>query len=339
MALTASLAPTTGTTTTSPTLGTRIASSSKAAVTIPSAVSSIDPVTVMASKDPELAARVKKTRDSLYSSAKTDQMGLCKTMDGFFPYGIDVECRLRQFSHDASPFRKGIVYVFQHDLVTGQSALSLRAVDGIAQMLAYELNVPLNEARARVAGDFTRAYGKTPEQHRAKVLAEASKSASPTRLATASEPTVTATQITSPTRVITSPATATTPSTSPGVLVPIPPPLPMPQPMPQPMPMPQIPPGGVTPMPRPTGPSPFQDPAQNGGYAPVCPEGQVLTEAGCAPLTPPQPQQPPAQPSPTPGSIQVAGTEVPYWALGVGGLALAGGLGFFFFGRKKGRRR
>lgn len=285
----------------------------------------IDPVAVALQKDPALGARMVKTRESLLRAAREDKLKLCVGDMGFSPYGYEVECARRQYVHEGGPFRQGVVYSFQADMGSGDYDLSLRAVDGIARLLVHDIKVPYEEALANISKDFTRAYGMSPLDFKAKRVAEATQTM-------VAKPVSTTTS--EPTRTIKS-AQATITPTAPASISTVPAiPIPLPKttrPVPtttQPLFSQQI-----TPMPRPTGPDPFQ--TQQGGQTVVPPCGP----GGCGPTPTPTPTPPPA---PTPASesgITVGGKTVPTWALGLGGVALLGGIGFALYSRKKGGRR
>lgn len=105
-------------------------------------------------------------RKLLYDSAATDGIRVCdfsKDPAGtFYPYGYDVECRIRHARAQNSAFRQGIHWVFQHHQSTGQRGLSDEMIGPITQLLVEEAKMSEPEALQIVLDHYSYVYGSTP---------------------------------------------------------------------------------------------------------------------------------------------------------------------------------
>jgi hypothetical protein len=116
---------------------------------------------------PSVADTLQKMRDLLYDSASRDtHPPLCDfsrdPADTWYPYGEDIECRIRHARSPGSEFRKGIHWVFQHDWSTKQQEHSDQLVAPLIQLLSDEAMLQEAEARKIVVDHYAYVYGHFP---------------------------------------------------------------------------------------------------------------------------------------------------------------------------------
>ena len=116
---------------------------------------------------PEVTAQVQALRDNLYSTASVDKLKLCQDMSTkaagvmFWPYGREVECRARQV-RNATDFRKGIYYTFQHYRQSNRKDLADAIVTPLVAMIALEAAIDPGEGRNIVASEYRQIFGVYP---------------------------------------------------------------------------------------------------------------------------------------------------------------------------------